>query len=182
MSVVDNDDKIQKTLKYADELRYFEGTIKDKYKFKEVEVFRTVRTNPPTDEDLIPLHYQHVNSLEFFPLEITQDIVDALSDEEKGREVGHRALSMIKTSEKCIKEARRALRSYIENKKPSHEAIEDYKKKRGMYVAKFKITPNIGLITDFHKGTHAQVLLYEDVKIEDVWDSSSPVIPFKYEE
>lgn len=182
MDVVDNEDKVKKTLKYEGELRYFADIIEERYDSKTVEVFRTVRTNPPTDEDLVPLQYQHTNSLEYYPLEITQDVVDVLSKDEKVKEVGRRSLSVNETCDKCIKEARRSFNSYVKKKNPTQEAIEDYKKNRGVYVAKFKITPELGIITNFHKTTkHAQVLLYDNVKIEDVWDAKTPVLSFKYE-
>ena len=169
-------------LQHYEELRFFPDLIDERYRynFEPMEVYRTVKTNPPTDADLIPTAYMPVNDLPSIQPEITQDLVNLLELDRKIKFLGSRSLSVDKTADKCIREARRAIRTFSENH--TLEETEAKIQERGEYVAKFTITPEVGRITKFHKGTHAQLLLYQDVHIDDIWDSSSPVIPFKYEE
>lgn len=167
-------------LQHYEELRFFPDLINDRYRyeFEPMDVYRTVRTNPPTDADLIPTAYMHVSDLPSIQPEISQDLVDMLEHDRKIKLLGSMSLSVDKTEEKCIKEARRAISTFAEIH--TQEETEAKIQERGEYVAKFTITPKIGRITKFHKGTHAQLLLYKDVHIEDIWDSSTPVTPFKY--
>lgn len=122
----------------------------------------------------------NVNDLPSVEPELTQDLVEVLKKERKVKYIGSRSLSVNKTADKCIREARKAMDKFaaIHTQEETEAKIQE----RGEYVAKFTITPEHGRITKFHNGVHAQLLLYKDVHIDDIWDSSTPVIPFKYDE
>lgn len=169
-------------LQHYEDLRLLQELIEERYRysFESIEVYRTVRSNPPTDVDLIPTAYLNVNDLPSIEPELTRDLVDVLEKERKINYIGSRSLSVNKTADKCIREARKAIDKFaaIHTQEETEAKIQE----RGEYVAKFTITPKHGRITKFHNGVHAQLLLYKDVHIGDVWDSSTPVIPFKYNE
>lgn len=48
-------------LQHYEDLRLFQELIEERYRysFESIEVYRTVRTNPPTDVDLIPTNSVH---------------------------------------------------------------------------------------------------------------------------
>lgn len=169
-------------LQHYEELRFFADNIKDKYiyRFKPLEVFRTVRSNPPTEEDLVPLKYQNVHEEKSASIELSQELVDMLSESKKEREVSIRALSVNDTLETSIEKARESYKLFVA-KGHTQEEIEAYKKKRGTFVTKLRITPDVGIITRFFDG-HADVILYSDTELKKIWDPSIPVVPFEYEE
>lgn len=169
-------------LRYHEWLDYFQETIDQVYTKKDVAFFRTVRSNPPTEKDIVPTKFlsRETDEIQTLEIEFDADIVSELTDEEKRIEVGHHAISGYQTAEKCKSEAIRAYKGV--KKKHGPENAEAFKNRHGQYIAKFLINPELGMITDFdrHK-KHANILIKENVKIKDLIDPSFPLEYFEYE-
>ena len=168
-------------LQHYDELRFFQDLIDKKYilKFKPIVIYRTVRNNPPKEEDFIPNKYQEVSEVEKYEITLSQALVDKLSPGKQQRELSERALSFNDTLEHSIEKARESYKNLLA-KEISPEEAELYKQKRGKFVTKLTFTPECGIITCFTNG-HADVLPYDGAltKMVEAYDETTP---FEYEE
>lgn len=171
-------------LKYHEVLDPFLDVIDEFYYECDIEVYRTAVNNPPTEFDITPkIHRFEGTQGKELPFAYTQEDIDSMEVEEKRIEVGHHAISVHKTEAKEIKEARRSAVSFEKNH--SEEETEDYKyNQRGTYVMKLHITPDKALVSrTFHSSTgHANVLLREGVKIEDLLVEEYEIKEFKYDD
>ena len=171
-------------LRYHETLDVFSDVIAEHYYECEMDVYRTVVSNPPTEFDITPTRRRSRNTQgPELPFEYSQDEVNMMASEEKKAEVGHDAVSVHNTEIKAIKEARRSAASF--SKKHTIEETEAYKyEQRGQYVAKLHVTPDKALISkQFHKTTgHGGLLLREGVTIDDLVDKNYEIKVFKYED
>jgi hypothetical protein len=167
-------------LRYHETLDLFQDVI-DRYYYEDtIDVYRTVSTAPPTERDVIPQKFRNTDSaVKNLEIEYTEEDLEGFTDAEKREEVGHYAISVNRSPEKCEKEARRAYRKF----KATHtaERAEEYKQSRGPYIAKFHIQPQHGKISKFDKKGHANFLLYEGVNLDDVWDPNFPLTYIDYD-
>ncbi len=177
----ENEMQPKNPLRYHETLDAFKDTVSRHYSEKDAYVFRTVMSDPPTDRDLTPRKFRDLEPADVQELliEYTEEEVAELSEKEILEEVGHNALSVNSTPEKCRKEAIRAYRGV--KKKYSSEIADDFKKSRGPVIAKFHITPESGVISDFNKNGHANYLVREGVTITDVWVSDYPLEEIDYD-
>lgn len=166
-------------LRYHKKLDAFAEIIEANYYERSIQVYRTVKTNPPTDADLIPQRYEGLSFFEIDELliEYTEEDLAEFSDAEKREEVSKDAISVNTTSAQCIKSA---LSTYESVKRNHPENSEIFKKNRGNYVARLNINPEHGLITRPKSG-HMNCLLREGVKIEDVLDKTYEIVQFDYD-
>lgn len=169
-------------LRYFEKLTLFDDVIVEKYKAKDIYVYRTTPNNPPTDIDLIPSHrLDKQNQGQEYKFEYTEEEVGRMSYGEKAREVSIEGISAYKTQKKAIREAKRAFNTQL--KRFGKEEAEAYKNKRGCYVMCLHIKEGHGLSSDFHKTTgHINILLKNGVKINDVLDFDSELIKFSYDD
>ena len=187
---MDNENKteIEETqrtpLRYHETLDAFSDVIEEYYYGREIDVYRTAVTNPPTEFDITPKRRRNAGEQgQELPFVYTQEEIDLMDKEDKKIEVGRDALSVHKTELKEIKEAKRSAVDF--GKKHTVEETENYKyNQRGAYVMKLHITPDKALVSKkFHSGTgHGNILLREGITIEDIWDKSYELKPFKYDE
>ncbi len=161
---------------------FFQDIIGKYYSEKDISFYRTVRTNPPTDDDLLPPKFINKTPDEINELliEYDEEDIEELTETEKKQEVGSYATSGFKSAEKCKSEAIRTYKG-IKRKHPP-EVAETYKQKRGPYVAKFHMRPNLGVMSDFdRKKGHANIIPRDNVRIEDIWDDSFPLEYIDYD-
>lgn len=165
-------------LRYHDKLALFHDTISTYYSERMVDVYRTVMTNPPTDDDLVPQRYRHKSSTEIneMLIEYTEEDVAELSDKEKRDEVSGDAISVNTSPEKCRASALNTYRT-VKRKYPA-PIPDEFKANRGPFVIRLNIRPEYGILSKPKKG-HINLLLREGVHIEDIWDKN--YIPQKFE-
>ncbi|MBD5232879.1 MAG: hypothetical protein HDS65_01740 [Bacteroidales bacterium] len=176
---MENNSEERDLLRYHETLDAFRDTIATYYSEKTIDVYRTVRTNPPTDADLIPQRYLNEDLEEFNELliEYSEEEVAEMTDEEKRSEVSSNAISVNNTAEKCISSAIRTYRTVTTN---HPERAEKFKKQRGPFVARLSLKPQHGLISKAKNG-HRNFLLREGVKMNDIWDRSFDILEFDYD-
>lgn len=146
--------------------------------------FRTVIDWFVTEQDITPQIFR-ANALGVFTEveKCTKEEFDNKSEQKKAEYVGQFALSINLTNEIAI---RKALEGYgallVKKKKPSNSYLERYKSdKRGRKVAPTKDLSKIGIMTEYDDG-HANILLYDDVSITDMFDESADAEGFKYQD
>lgn len=168
-------------LQHYDQLRFFPDIIEANfaYKFGAQIVYRTVRNNPPEESDFIPLTYQEVSGVKKVEVALSQTLVDKMSGPRKYNAVSDRALSINDTLEHSIEKARESYQRFLAKGHTPEEA-EAYKQKRGTFVTKLRITPDLGIVTRFTDG-HAEFLPYEGA-ITKILEACEETTPFEYEE
>ena len=171
-------------LRYHETLDVFSDVIAEHYYECEMDVYRTVVNNPPTEFDITPARRRFANTQgPELPFVYTEDEVEMMEPEEKKAEVGHDAVSVHISDKKSIKEAKRFAASFA--KKHTEEETRAYKyEQRGQYVARLHVTPDKALVSkQFHKTTgHGGLLLREGVTIDDLVDKNYEIKEFKYED
>lgn len=166
-------------LRYHKKLDAFAETIDANYHEQSLQVYRTVKTNPPTDADLVPQRYEGMSYFEIEELliEYTEEDIAEMTEQEKKDEVSGDAISVNTTLERCIKSA---IKTYQTVKRKYPESAESFKENRGCYVARLIINPQHGLISRPKNG-HMNSLLREGVGIADIWDKTFEVVQFDYD-
>lgn len=171
-------------LRYHETLDNFSDIIEEHFYECEVDVYRTSVSNPPSDFDITPRRRRNAGEQgQELPFAYTQEEIGLMDYDMKKAEVGQDAISVHKTEQNEIKEAKRSAAKF--EKKHSPEETEYYKyHQRGAFVMKLHITPDKALVSKkFHRTTgHGNILLREGVTIEDLLDKSYEIKPFKYEE
>ena len=187
---MDNENKteIEETqcapLRYHETLDAFKDVIEEYYYGCDMDVYRTAVTNPPTEFDITPRRRRNAGEQgQELPFVYTQEEIDLMDKDDKVNEVGHDAVSVHKTEEKAIKEAKRFAASFA--KKHTKEETEAYKyEQRGPFVIRLHVTPDKALTSKkFHKTTgHGGLLLREGVRIEDLLDKEYEIKEFNYDD
>lgn len=171
----------KRKLRYSDFLEPFEEYIKRNFKELDSPAFRTYCTLPGTELDLTPQRMRrNPDRPKKLPPIMSYEEVNTLTEIQKKRFVETLALSVNDSPEAAIESAMRTYRSLMEKGKPKDE-IERWKKERGNIVVELNVKHKLGLISEF-TNHHANLLLYEDVKIEEtILPNSKPII-FYYED
>ena len=171
-------------LRYHETLDMFSDVIAEHYYECEIDVYRTAVNNPPTDFDITPTRRRFTGTQgPVLPFTYTQEEIDSMEYDEKKAEIGHNAVSVHKSEEKAIKEAKRFAVSFA--KTHTEEETKAYKyEQRGAFVIKLHITPDKALVSKkFHKTTgHGGLLLREGVTVEDLLDKEYEIKEFKYDD
>lgn len=170
------------TLKYEKELLPFQGVIEAKYveTSEDDVVFRSTLTDPPTLKDSTPQSKrENEEGVEEEDIILTAEEVDSLTEKEKEDYVGSRAISVYESIEKCFE----GLKSIVNHiaKKYSLEESETYLyEKRGPYIVKLQLAPQVGLIEkEFNNKGHKNVLLNEGEVINDYVIETFPSIELR---
>lgn len=158
----------KRKLKYESELNPFMDFIQSEYCESSLCVFRSVLSIPPTEIDSTP---QSKRLLDFrtdeLDIQLSKEDVDLMTDEERKEYVGNLAISVFKSSDKAQKNVREFVR-HIAKSYSNEEAKAYLEERRGPYVVRLQLSPEVGLLEKkFNKKGHANLLLYEDVHIKD---------------
>lgn len=158
----------KRKLKYESELNPFMDFIQSEYCESSLCVFRSVLSIPPTEIDSTP---QSKRLLDFrtdeLDIQLSKEDVDLMTDEERKEYVGNLAISVFKSSDKAQKNVREFVR-HIAKSYSNEEAKAYLEERRGPYVVRLQLSPEVGLLEKkFNKKGHANLLLYEDVDIKD---------------
>lgn len=177
------DDKpLEKHLRYHKELDKVSDVIEKYYSEVDTYAYRTVITIPPAELDMMP---QKFRPKEYNPArvrsEVTKEFLDKKGESYKKRYVAEHALSVNKTEEDCLEALRKSYRN-VKERAGKDEADEYMQQKRGCYIAKIHITPQTGLMEEFDDKGHANLLLYEGVTIEELYDMDYNYRKADYEE
>lgn len=169
-------------LRYHEALDPFRDTVGKYYFEATVDVYRTVSSIPPVEEDFIPQKYRsQIKGISEEVITYTPEEIAELDEEDKREEVGHNALSVHKTASKSIKAAKRTYANVRDRFSP--ERAEQYKEERGKYVVRLRITPENGLLSKFHSGTgHANLLLRQNVNPLKLVDPDFEPLLIDYDE
>lgn len=161
-------DAVEGGFVYHEQLEVAKVEIEKEYSTKDALVYRTMVFNPPTDYDITP---------QIFRTEKDSLIAGGLSKEEYGilpikkkREyISERAISVNNSKEAAINSAKKTYLSLM-NKFGKDYADEYIENERGVYVAPMMLKEEWAKISKFDKKGHANVILDQRVKVEDVVD------------
>ena len=170
-----------KKLRYSEDFEKVGTTLRKYYTEKDIYVFRTTISNPPTEIDSIPQIFRDKGDEDgIYKYEPTAEELSKLDEKDRLSFIGERGLSVYKSENKLIKES---IRSYkVVKKKFGEEEAKAYaEKKRGIYIERLHITPDVGLLGKFSKSGHANLLLYEGFTINDLRDDGYETKTIKYE-
>lgn len=129
-------------------------------------VYRTIQDIPTTKDDQRPRILRDRNVGKSIARVYSVEEIDNMPFEKQLRAVGSFGLSVNDSPEAAIDSC---LSTYqkLQDKGVPAESLESYKKERGSYVAKFKISTDVGIMTDFYNH-HANLYLYDGVDLEDL--------------
>lgn len=171
-----------KKLRYSEDLKKVETTLRKYYTEKDIYVFRTSISNPPAEIDSIPQKFRNKGDKErTYEYEPTAEELSMLDEKDQLSFIGARGLSVYKSEEKLKKESIRTYKG-IKKKYGEDEAKAYAEKSRGIYIQKLHITPDVGLLGKFSSSGHANLLLYEGFTINDLRDDGYETKTIKYEE
>lgn len=176
-----NSEGTLKRFKYDDLLGKVPHVVDKYYSEMDIYVYRTAVNNPPTDFDITPNRRRTEGTQgKAFEFQYTEEDLAFFTEKELKIEIGHDGVSVHQTLEKAISEAKRYVTGYA--KKHTQEEVDYYKyHQRGVNVMRLHLVPSLGVISGFDKNRHANILLYEGVKIEDLWDPSFEIVTFNYD-
>lgn len=166
-SMADKTDSAR-VLKYNAELQPLSDYIQASYSESTVCVFRSVISVPPTEVDATPQSKRLVPERgDELDLPLTQEDVEEMTEAEKKEFVADLAISVFVSKEKAEKNVINMVRHIA--KASSHNEAKVYlEEKRGAYIVKVQLSPEVGMLENrFNKKGHANLLLYEDVDIKD---------------
>lgn len=169
-------------LRYSEVLSQFEDVVGKEFMFDfgDIFVYRTAVTNPPTDFDTMPNHRkEELESGIPYEFQFNPEDVAEMEYQEKKDQVTKEAMSVHETEVLVKSEAIK----YYERVKAKYgeEAAELYVLKRGRYIMRLHITPEVAAISGFSKKTgHANVLLKRGITIKDILDTDYGITEFSY--
>lgn len=132
----------------------------------DIRVYRTFIGNSLTDIDLVPQTLRKGEEGEFVEPGLTQEAYETLNNKKKKEYIAKRSLSVNDTKEAAVASAVKTYKSVAER---YGEKAADFfmEHDRGTYVGGIVLKPHQAKITKF-KGGHANVILSQDVKPEDI--------------
>lgn len=132
----------------------------------DIRVYRTFISKPPVDLDLQPQALRKDEDGELVESGLTQEAYDALNKKKKKEYMAKRSLSVNDSKEAAVASAVKTYNSVAE--RFGEEAADLFMEHdRGTYVGGIVLKPHQAKITAF-KGGHANVILSQDVKPEDI--------------
>ncbi len=147
------------------------GCFRDviKMNFSEVEecyVYRTCISLPCCKTDQTPVILRKKdNTIESVSRKLSDEEIANMTDKRKLKTICSYALSVNDTAENS-KVAAKSQYDKLKNQGKPKDELDVYADSRGRNIGKFKITPEVGLLTAFKNG-HANLLIYEGVDIEN---------------
>ncbi len=167
-------------LRYEAELNPFMDFIEANYSESSLCVFRSTLSDPPTEKDSTPQSKRSETERgEELELTLTKEDVEGMTDDEKKLYVGSLAISVFRSEEKAQKNVFDMVKHIAKNFSPD-EALAYLQDKRGPYIVKLQLSPDVGLLENrFNKKGHANLLLYEGVDISEQIIEILPPIKFE---
>ncbi len=166
-----------KKLRYEAELNPFTDFIEANYCESSQCVFRSTISDPPSEKDSIPQSKRtDIDRALELDMPFSQDEVEEMTDDEKREYVGSLAISVFRSKEKAQKNVIDMIRHIAKNFS-QEEAMIYLQERRGPYLAKIQLSPDVGLLEKkFNKKGHANLLLYEGVDIKNyVQETYDPI-------
>jgi len=160
-----NQDKEKEEFRVHEQLKVASREIESLYHPADIKVYRTFVSKPPIDIDIQP---QALRESEGGIVEsgLSQEEYDALKPKKKVEYMSKRSLSVNETKEAAIASAVKTYKSVAS--RFGEEAADFFMENdRGTYVGGIVLKPHQAKITNF-KGGHAEVILSQDVKPEDI--------------
>ncbi len=170
---IDNNQPL-KTLKLKDHeildpfLEYLAPTCIDLKPGEELTVYRTQNHVPVDDygESPRPRRKYGANAIK---QKLSSEEVKALPPRKRDKIMGEWGLSC-NDSEESARQNFIYTYEFLKKKGASKSDLESFVEERGVYICRYTITCEAGLITPFDEHGHANFYLYEDVNLEDLRD------------
>ncbi len=163
-------------LRYEAELNPLMDYIEANYCESSLCVFRSTISSPPTEKDSTPQSKRdEAGKGQDLDMILTQEEVELMTDKDKKEYVGNLAISVFNSKEKAEKSAIDFVRHVA---KFSYEEAEVYlNERRGAFIVKMQLSPDVGLLENrFNKKGHANLLLYEGVDIKNLIEETFPAL------
>lgn len=152
----------------------FRKTIFKNYKeiSEEIVAYRTVKLYPISTVDQLPLlARREKEGGQKVERHYSTEEIEQMSEIKIIKEIGHYAISINDSPENCEASAIKNFQRLRDNG-ATEEELQAYIEQRGEYIAKIRLTKECGLVTEFNKNGHANLLPYKDVILEEYRDKN----------